>query len=281
MNWSDWSEKPVLAAHVVERIFTRLMFAYGKEWSGKWAGMSMDDVKSEWAAQLGGCEEWQIAWVLDNLPDRAPTLPVFQKLAQAAPLPAGRQLEWEPEEPPPEPPNAAQRARIHALCAATFRRIGMNRQADESAYSAAVAAEQARDAGLDVPADLMAQVEAEIAQAREKRIAQTLAECPRKEGRFQFNLDALLRRQGTEDEQSRDWARIVAAKFERGCAVGEFAKRKAREALAGREREDWLNAPPPPAPSVGANNHSPATVAPAPAAQDEWFDAWAAEELPV
>ena len=266
-------------AHVdVERIFDQLHLVYGKEFSSRWRDSDIESVKDDWAVRLAWCSPQTVDWALANLPERAPNVVRFEALCRQAPSQERVIADFEP---PPEPPDAAQRARIHALCAATFRRIGMNKQADESAYSAAVAAEQARDAGLDVPADLMAQVEAEIAQAREKRISKVLEECPRKEGRFQFNLDALLRRQGTEDEQSRDWARIVAAKFERGCAVGEFAKRKAREALAGREREDWLNAPPPPAPVQKAAPTPPTPAPAAPAAQDEWFDAWAAEELPL
>ena len=58
--------------------------------------------------------------------------------------------------------------------------------------------------------------------------------------RPQFDLAALLARRGTKDEHPRDWARIIAAKVERGGQVSDYAVKKARDALKDYEGERWL-----------------------------------------
>ena len=166
-----WSKSPVLPAMWVERMWERLGFTYGQDWNRRWVGMNVDAVKREWASQLGRLDSRQIAWALDNLPDRAPTLPVFRRLAEQAPTPPERQVGWTPKDADHQPPNAAQLARIHALCATAFKRVGEHRKAQESAYKASVAAEQARDAGQHVPVDFMQQAGAEIDEVKAKREA--------------------------------------------------------------------------------------------------------------
>ena len=125
------SESPVLPAHWIDRLFMRLGMAYGREWMNKWEGFPMDAVKAEWAAQLGDLDEWQLAWALDHLPEFAPGLPKFRKLALEAPRkeqPALPQQTWTP---PEQLSPAAQEAkkRLAQLCRLMRAESGLRRVA--------------------------------------------------------------------------------------------------------------------------------------------------------
>jgi len=86
----------------VEEIFTRLVVRYGAEWGRKWEGIDMGAVKTDWASVLGGFRDHPecIAYALDYLPEKPPTVQQFVVLCNRAPEPAAApQLEGPPADP--------------------------------------------------------------------------------------------------------------------------------------------------------------------------------------
>lgn len=71
----------------VERIFDRLTTTYGQEFTGKYNGVNVNDVKAAWSHELGGFEQSPeaIAHVLGNLTAKAPNLIEFRNMCLAAP----------------------------------------------------------------------------------------------------------------------------------------------------------------------------------------------------
>ena len=72
---------------VIDRIFERLVTAYGREFMARWDGMDNNSVKSAWADALG-CYAGNleaIGYALEHLPERAPNLIVFKNLCLLAP----------------------------------------------------------------------------------------------------------------------------------------------------------------------------------------------------
>lgn len=73
----------------VDRLFERLTLAYGRDFSGRWEGVSVDAVKADWAERLAGYVNAPdaLAWALDNLPmTRPPTVLEFAALCARAPV---------------------------------------------------------------------------------------------------------------------------------------------------------------------------------------------------
>lgn len=72
----------------IDRIFSKLTVAYGRDFLSRWEGVSMADVKTDWAHELSGfvnCPE-AIAWALAHLPDgKPPTVMQFRALANSMP----------------------------------------------------------------------------------------------------------------------------------------------------------------------------------------------------
>lgn len=97
-----------LSLQAVDRIFERLVAAYGRQFIDLYADVSPQDVKTAWSHELevfaspDGLK--RIAWALDNLPDRAPTAPAFRSLCRQAHVP----------EAPPLPMPAANPERMRA-----------------------------------------------------------------------------------------------------------------------------------------------------------------------
>lgn len=80
----------------IDRIFEKLSLRYGREFLGKWEGMPIADVKTDWCDVLAGMagHPEAIGWALDNLPDmRAPTAQEFRAICRRAPLPDVPRLE--------------------------------------------------------------------------------------------------------------------------------------------------------------------------------------------
>ena len=77
-----------LPAPWIDRIFSKLTVAYGRDFLSRWEGVSMNDVKSDWAHELSGfvnCPD-AIAWALAHLPDgKPPTVMQFRALANSMP----------------------------------------------------------------------------------------------------------------------------------------------------------------------------------------------------
>lgn len=73
----------------VERIFAKLTLAYGRDFLGRWEGVDLADVKTDWAHELEGfgAHPEAIAYALANLPPKAPTVIEFRSVARRAPAP--------------------------------------------------------------------------------------------------------------------------------------------------------------------------------------------------
>ena len=71
----------------IDSIFRRLSVRYGRDFLGKWDGIPIEDVKSDWRYVLSGFERSPdaIKYALDNLPVRAPTVLEFKAIANRCP----------------------------------------------------------------------------------------------------------------------------------------------------------------------------------------------------
>jgi hypothetical protein len=71
----------------VDRIFDKLTLTYGQSFLRRWADIDLAAVKSDWAHELSGFAHHPkaIAWALQNLPEKAPTVLEFKFLARRAP----------------------------------------------------------------------------------------------------------------------------------------------------------------------------------------------------
>lgn len=78
-----------LPLKAIDRLFQRLEATYGAEWSRKWDGVPVQDVKTIWADELSGYAQnlSAVAWALENLPDRAPNVIEFRAICRRAPSP--------------------------------------------------------------------------------------------------------------------------------------------------------------------------------------------------
>jgi hypothetical protein len=84
-----------LTTAVIDRLFDRLMFTYGREWTNKWEGVEIVGIKSMWSHELSMFADnlKAIGWALENLPDRCPNLIEFKSLCKQAPRPTTIALE--------------------------------------------------------------------------------------------------------------------------------------------------------------------------------------------
>ena len=82
----------------VDRIFDKLMLVYGRDFTGRWDGLPMASVKTDWAHELSGFEAHPEAIkhaLLSLNPAKPPTVLEFRQLAANAPKMAAIEL------PPP------------------------------------------------------------------------------------------------------------------------------------------------------------------------------------
>ena len=63
---------------MVEALFAKMAVVYGNEWSRKWEGIPIDQVKGNWEEELQGLTIDQIKYGLSMLPDRPPNLIQFK-----------------------------------------------------------------------------------------------------------------------------------------------------------------------------------------------------------
>ena len=104
-----------LPVRAVERLFERFLATYGTEFSNKWGGAPISDVKSVWADELSGFANRldAVAWALQNLPERVPNAVQFKALCRMAPAPAAKAL---PAPPPASPERvSAEMAKLGAV----------------------------------------------------------------------------------------------------------------------------------------------------------------------
>src|SRR5882672_446213 len=71
----------------VDRIFAKLSVTYGRDFVGRWEGLELGEVKEDWRGELSGFERFpaSIAYALQNLPARPPTILEFRDLCRHAP----------------------------------------------------------------------------------------------------------------------------------------------------------------------------------------------------
>lgn len=87
-----------LPAAWVDRIFDKLSITYGRDFTGRYEGLDINSVKSDWGHELSGFFTLPsaIAHALANLPDRAPSVIEFRKIARMAPAPEVPRIEHSP-----------------------------------------------------------------------------------------------------------------------------------------------------------------------------------------
>lgn len=86
----------------VDKIFHKLTLVYGRDFIGRWEGLELADVKTDWAHELAGFESWPdaIAFALQNMPaTKPPTVLEFRAMALKAPKPAVQFLEGPKADP--------------------------------------------------------------------------------------------------------------------------------------------------------------------------------------
>jgi len=69
----------------VDKLFEKLAIRYGRDFLGRWEGMPIADIKTDWSDVLSGFKGHpdSIAWALDNLPEvKAPTSTEFRALCR-------------------------------------------------------------------------------------------------------------------------------------------------------------------------------------------------------
>ena len=77
-----------MPASWTEKIFMKLTLIYGRDFTGRWEGMNICDIKTDWSHEMSGYENRPkaIAWALQNLPaGKPPTVLEFRKLCNTLP----------------------------------------------------------------------------------------------------------------------------------------------------------------------------------------------------
>ena len=73
----------------VDRLFSRLTMTYGPTFTRTFEGLDLNEVKSLWSHELAFyCTQDRmidVAWALENLPERAPNIIEFRNLCRKAP----------------------------------------------------------------------------------------------------------------------------------------------------------------------------------------------------
>ena len=80
----------------VDKIFSKLTLIYGRDFIGRWEGLEIADVKTDWAHELAGFENFPegIAFALQSMPaGKPPNVLEFRAMALRAPRPEFKQLE--------------------------------------------------------------------------------------------------------------------------------------------------------------------------------------------
>ena len=56
----------------IDKIFEKLTIVYGRDFIGRWEGLEISDVKTDWGHELSGFENWPgaISHALATLPPR-------------------------------------------------------------------------------------------------------------------------------------------------------------------------------------------------------------------
>lgn len=81
-------------SQLVDIIFTKLALLHGRDFTSKWEGLDMQDVKNDWAHELAGFEKRPdaIRYALQNLPPKPPNVLEFRAIVLRAPEVSVRRL---------------------------------------------------------------------------------------------------------------------------------------------------------------------------------------------
>lgn len=79
----------------VDRIFDKLTITYGRDFVGRYEGLDIKNVKTDWAHELSGffVHPSAISYALANLPERAPSVVEFKRIARLSRPPEVPQIE--------------------------------------------------------------------------------------------------------------------------------------------------------------------------------------------
>lgn len=85
----------------VDRLFERLTATYGRQFLNMYEGLNSNAIKTIWAHELSGYTRRMedIAWALENLPERPPNAIEFRNLCRKAPAPDNLPLPAPPANP--------------------------------------------------------------------------------------------------------------------------------------------------------------------------------------
>lgn len=114
----------------VDKIFLKLTLIYGRDFIGRWEGLEIADVKTDWGHELSGFENWPeaIAHALATCPPgKPPTVIEFRELARKAPRAKVPAL--------PEPPANPERVAAELAKLAPIRRGVMSPVIDHKAWA--------------------------------------------------------------------------------------------------------------------------------------------------
>lgn len=84
-----------MQSNLVDLIFAKCNLIYGRDFSGRWEGLDLDEVKADWARELGGLlnSPAAIRHGLERLnPDKPPNVLQFKALCIGAPGDTPRQV---------------------------------------------------------------------------------------------------------------------------------------------------------------------------------------------
>lgn len=92
-----------LSTEVIDRLFSRMAATYGASWDRSLGSAPLAEIKAAWAHELGGFagkEKLQdVAWALENLPEKVPNVIEFRALCRRAPQPEFKQLPAPTQDP--------------------------------------------------------------------------------------------------------------------------------------------------------------------------------------
>lgn len=258
-----------LDAETMELIWQELRQIYGRNFTQHWD--DEDAGRRFWAKRLGGLYDWQIQHAMANLPDRAPNVVQFRKLAEQAQAPSGSFVpqgvadEFDVARPlTPEEIAHVQEVIARAKEAALARLVPL---ADGTLVSPHIAASARMEDGSPWPAR-------------------------RPDGTpWTFDIEGIASRMARGAELRGDWLRMFAARMERGDArIGVYQREQVKRAMRDGTIEPFavdvpqaLPAPPAPTPAPAPSRQPTVQVLDALDAPQEasWIDQWAAEALPV
>lgn len=115
-----------LSIEATDRLFSKLIAAYGNDFMRRWEGLNEMAVKACWSHELagyaGGSDRMlPIKWALENLPEKAPNVIEFRNLCRRAPVPDLPRLEAPKADPERVQAALSKLASLRDACASGAR----------------------------------------------------------------------------------------------------------------------------------------------------------------